>query len=88
MNFIFSTRLVSFRVTLALLVPFLSVTPDLTTTPMASSHQFTPLAKFQLVWRRLCEALLYSSSLAGQKNPSLLFRLCLTYVGDIKVLLP
>ena len=35
------------------------------------------LAKFQLVWRRLCEALLCSSSFAGQKHPSLLSRLCL-----------
>ena len=44
--------------------------------PMASSHHFTPaLAKFQLVWCRLCEALLSSSSLAGQKHPSLLSRL-------------
>ena len=34
-----------------------------------------PLAKFQIVWRRLCEALLSSSSLAGQKHPSLLSRL-------------
>ena len=41
--------------------------PDLTTLP--------PLAEFQLVWRRLCEALLSSSSLDGQKHPSLLFRL-------------
>ena len=46
-----------------------------------------PLAKFQLVWRRLCEALL-CSSLACQKHPSLLSRLCLTYVGDIKFVLP
>ena len=37
-----------------------------------------PLAKFQLVWRRLCEALL-SSSLAGQKHQSLLPRLCQIY---------
>ena len=43
-----------------------------------------PLAKFQLVWRRWCEALLSSSSLARQKHPSLLSRPCLTYVGDIK----
>ena len=42
--------------------------PALTTLP--------PLAKFQFVWRRLCDALL-SSSLAGQKqkHPSLLSRL-------------
>jgi len=44
---------------------------------MASSHQFLPLAKFQLVWRRLCEALLSSSSLAGQKHLSLLSHVCL-----------
>ena len=37
--------------------------PALTTLP--------PLAKFQFLWRRLCEALL-SSSLAGQKHQSLL----------------
>ena len=47
-----------------------------------------PLTKFQLVWRRLCEALLSSSSLDRQKHPFLLSRLCLTYVGDIKVVLP
>ena len=39
------------------------------------SQLYPPLAKFQLVWRRLCEALLSSSSLAGQKHPSLLSRL-------------
>ena len=42
--------------------------PALTTLP--------PITKFQLVWRRLCEALLSSSSLDGQKHPSLLSRLC------------
>ena len=36
-----------------------------------------PLAKFQLVWCRSCEALLSSSSLAVQKRPSLLSCLCL-----------
>ena len=51
---------------------------------MATSHHFTPPRQVQLVWRRLCEALLYYSSLAPQKYPSLLSRLCLTYVGDIK----
>ena len=49
--------------------------PDATAKAMASSHHITPRAKFQLVWRRLCEVLLPSSSLAGQKHPSLLFRL-------------
>ena len=39
-----------------------------------------PLAKFQLVYRRLCEALLSSFSLARQKHPFLLSCLCLTYV--------
>ena len=53
--------------------------PALTTLP--------PLAKFQLVWRRLCEALLSSSSLAGQKHPSLLSRLVWN-VGAIKVVFP
>ena len=56
--------------------------------PMASSHHFTLLAKFQLVWRRLSEALLSSFSLARQKHLFLLSRLCLTYVGDIKIVLP
>ena len=41
-----------------------------------------PLAQLQLVWRRLCEALRSSSSLAGQKHPSLLSRLVWT-VGNI-----
>ena len=45
------------------------------------------LAKFQLVWRRLCEALLSSSSLALQKHPYLLSRLSLN-VGDVTVVLP
>ena len=54
---------------------------------MANSHHLT-LAKFLLVWRRLCEALLSSSSLAGQKHPYLLSRLYLAYVGDIKVVCP
>ena len=51
---------------------------------MASSLITLPrLAKFQLVWRLLCGALLSSSSLARQKHPYLLSRLCLTYLGDI-----
>ena len=41
-----------------------------------------PFAKFQLVWRRLCEAL-PSSSLV-----TYILLYCLTYVGDIKVVLP
>ena len=36
-----------------------------------------PIAKFHLVWRRLYEALLSSSSLARQKHPYLLSRICL-----------
>ena len=39
---------------------------------------FTALAKFQLVWRRLFEALLSSSSLAPQTHPSSAVSLCLT----------
>ena len=49
---------------------------------------FPPLAKFQLVWRRLCEAPLYSFSHARQTNPSLLARVCLTYIGDARVVFP
>ena len=50
---------------------FVSVSPpDATAKPMASSHHFSPFAKLQLVWRRLCEAL-RSSSLTGLKHPSL-----------------
>ena len=41
------------------------------------SHQFTPHRQVLARWRRLCEALLSSSSLAGQKQPSLLSRPCL-----------
>ena len=43
-----------------------------------------PLGKFQIVRRRLCEALLTSSSLAGQKHLSLLSHLslkCRRYKG-------
>ena len=56
--------------------------PALTTLP--------PLAKFQVVWRRLCEALLSSSSLAGQKHPSLLSRLvlkCRKYKGRFPLIM-
>ena len=42
-----------------------------------------PLAKFQLVWRRLCEALL-SSFITRQKHPYLLSSLCLN-AGDIYI---
>ena len=57
--------------------PSLSPSQPRTPTPSRSPALTTlpPLAKFQLVWRRLCEALLSSSSLAGQKHPSLLSRL-------------
>ena len=62
------------------LLPSLSHThPDAIAKPMTSSHYFTPLAKFQIIWRRLCEALLSSSSLACQKHPPLLSRLCLKF---------
>ena len=39
------------------------------------SPLYPPLGKLQLVRHRLCEALLSSSSLAGQRHPSLLSRL-------------
>ena len=58
--------------------PSLSLSPPgATTKPMASPHQFTLSRQVQLIWRRLCEPLLSSSSLAGQKQPSLLSHLCL-----------
>ena len=52
--------------------PSLSVSPRPSRWPALTT--LLPLAKFQHVWRRLCEALL-PSSLAGQKPPSLLSRL-------------
>ena len=48
------------------------------TSPPSQEQALTtlpPRAKFQLVRRRLCEPLLPSSSLAGQKHPSLLSRM-------------
>ena len=60
-------------------VPFLSPSHPRTSPPSRRPALTTlpPLAKFQLVWHRLCEALLPSSSVDGQKHPSLLSRLCL-----------
>ena len=56
-----------------------SLSPSHPSTPPPSRWSavttLPPLAKFQLVWLRLCEALRSSSSLAGQKHPSLLSRL-------------
>ena len=77
MSFIFSIRLVVLKLgwrsttgppdlVSSSLVPVSP--PDATDKPMASSHHFTPFAKFNLVWRRLCEALRPSSSLAGQNQ--------------------
>ena len=43
--------------------------------PWPALTNLPPLAMFQAVWRRLCEALLSSASLAGQKHPPLLPRL-------------
>ena len=63
-----SISLVNIMYIQTFVTPLPSRWPVLTTLPL--------LAKFQLVWCRLCEALL-SSSLAGQKHPSLLSRLCL-----------
>ena len=58
-----------------------SLSPSHTQTPPPSRWPalttFPPVAKFQLVWNRLCEALLSFSSLAGLKHPSLLSRICL-----------
>ena len=54
--------------------PFLSLSHP-PTPPQSRSPDFTTLpslAKFQVVWRRLCEALLSSSSLAGQNHPPML----------------
>ena len=69
-----------------------SLSPFHPPTPPPSRWQaliaLPPLVKFQLVWRRLCEPRLSSSSLARQKHPYLLSRLCLTFVGDIKIVLP
>ena len=56
-------------------LPRLCLTPNDTTRPMACSNHLTPLVLFRLVWRRLCKALLSSSSLDGQKHPSLVSRL-------------
>ena len=62
-------RLSSFPLSLSPPTPSPSRWPALTTLP--------GVAKIQLVWRRSCEALLSSFSLAGQKHPPLLSRLCL-----------
>ena len=59
-----------------IIVSLLSLSPS--HPPMSPPSQWPAptalpnLAKFQLVWHRWCEALLSSSSPAGQKHPSLL----------------
>ena len=59
-----------------LIVSPLSLSPYHPPTPSPSRWSalpnLPPLAKFQLVWRRLCAALPSSSFLARQKHPSLL----------------
>ena len=86
MSFIFTTELYCFEVRLELSdvrIPASSlvVLPCLCLPPMPPPSQWPafitlpPLAKFQLVWRRLCEALLSSSSLARQNHSSLLPRI-------------
>ena len=54
-----------------------SLPPTLSPSRWSALIILPPLAKFQLIWRRLCEALLSSSSLDGQKHASLPSRLCL-----------
>ena len=97
MSFIFSTILISFWSQAgALRWARIMVSPP----PLSPSHPPTPppswwpalttlppLVKFQIVWRRLCENLLSSSSLAGQKHPSLLPGLVWN-VWNIKLFLP
>ena len=93
MSSIFSTRLISFRSQAGvlrwarLIVSPSPLSPSYPPMPPPSRWSalitLPPLAKFQLVWHRLCEALLTSSSLAGQKHPSLLSRLVCN-VGNIK----
>ena len=76
----FEVRLELYGATARFVVSPPSLSPSHPPPPPPSrlpAHHFTPLAKFQLVWRRLCEALLSSSSLAGQEHPSMLYRLCL-----------
>ena len=95
MSFIFSTRLASFFKfgwNSTAWIPRLVVSPpslshpDAPATLMARFPHFTPPRQVSA----LLASLVWSSAvfLAGQKHPSLLFRLCLTFVGDIKVVLP
>ena len=72
--YLFEVRLELYGANARLIVspPSLSVSPRPSRWPALTT--LLPLAKFQHVWRRLCEALL-PSSLAGQKPPSLLSRL-------------
>ena len=72
-----------------LVFSFLPSLPHPPTTPSRWPAVTTlpPLAKFQLVWRRLCEAPRSSSSFAGQKHQYLLSRL-VGNVENIKFVLP
>ena len=75
----FDVRLELYATNARLIVSSPSLSPSHSPTPLPSRWPvlttLPPLAKFQLVWRRLCEALLSSSALAGEKHPSLLSRL-------------
>ena len=77
----FEVRLELYGANARLVVSSPSLSPSHPPTPppnrLPQLSSLPPLAKFQLVWRRLGEALLFSSSLAGGKHQSLLTRLCL-----------
>ena len=74
----FEVRLELYVATASIVIPP-SLSPSPPPTPPPSRWPalttLTPLAEFQLIWHLLCEALLFSSSLARQKHPSLLSRL-------------
>ena len=76
------------RASSVVLLPFSLSTPDVTARRWPALITLPPLAKFQLVWRRLYEPLLSSTSLAGQKHRSLLSRLGRAHVEDKKFVLP
>ena len=75
----FEVRLELYGANAHLVVSPPSLSPSHPPTPPPSRWPalttLAPLAKSQLVWRRLCEALLFSSSIASKKQPSMLSRL-------------
>ena len=73
---------------LAVSLPFPSPSTPPTPPPSRWPARTTlsSLAKFQLVWRRLCQALLSSFFLAGQKHPPLLSRLCLKCLIKLSII--